>query len=197
MKAIIALPHSFDYDMSAKLVIGVDYGALLLAKKKVEMDYAIGDFDSVTDNEIILINKYSKEVITLNEDKNETDSEAALMLVKSLGDYKTIMLSDYGNRFDHLLNNFRLLNKYDFKLVSEYSEVFKLRKGTHKIKNTHSYLSLFAIDEVTINLKNTKYELNDLTFNESDTYLTSNEIYDEYAIIEILNGELIVVLSSE
>lgn len=198
MKAIIALPHTFNYDYSCDLLVGVDYGAYLLAKAGIKMDYAIGDFDSVTEAELCLIEKYSKEVIKLDVNKNETDSEAALMFVATLGEkYSTKMLSDLGNRFDHLLNNFRLLNKYDFKLITEFSEVFKLDVGLHKIKNTHQYLSLFAIDKASINLANVKYPLTNVSFNEMDTYLTSNEIVGEYAILEVLNGQLICVLSNE
>ena len=41
-------------------------------------------FDSVSDDELEIIKQYSKEVIQLNVDKNETDSEAAIIHAKKV-----------------------------------------------------------------------------------------------------------------
>ncbi len=193
----IILPHSFKVNYDCDYLVGVDYGAYQLAKQGVMMDVSIGDFDSVDQEQFKLIKAFSKEVIQLNVDKNETDSEAALMHVSSLKLYDIILISDLGHRFDHLLNNFRLLSKYDFKFVSEHNEVFLLKEGLHKIKKSHQYLSLFANDEVTVTLRKTLYELTMRNFDESDTYLTSNEIINDEAELEVVSGSVFVVMSDD
>lgn len=193
----IILPHNFKVEYTCDYLVGVDYGAFQLASKGIMMDLSIGDFDSVDEDEMKLIKRFSKECITLSVDKNETDSEAALMHVSNLGMYDIEMISDLGNRFDHLLNNFRLLNKYKFTLKTKDSEIFMLSKGTTIIHNTHEVLSLFANGEALIDLKGTLYELSNHHFNENDTYLTSNKITADKATINVIKGSVIVVLSND
>ncbi len=197
MIAKIILPHSFEVDYTCDLLIGVDYGAYQLANQNIEMDFAIGDFDSVSESEFNLIKSYSKEIIRLNTDKNETDSEAALMHFRGLKNYTVKMYSDLGNRLDHLLNNFRLLNKYDFILIDKFNEVRKLSFGTYDIENTHKYFSLFTLDRSVISVRDAKYELDNVSFTYNDSYLTSNEFIDKPLRIEVLAGEVFIVLSNE
>lgn len=197
MKVNVYLPHTFKVDYDADLIVGVDYGAYLLAKNKLEMDVAIGDFDSVSDCEFNLIKKYAKKLIQLEVDKNETDSEAALMYLKAAGYSQINVYSDLGNRFDHLLLNYRLIEKYDYKFVSEHNEIFMLTKGSYKIKNTHQYLSLFTNGECTFSIKNVAYPLLERSISYFDTYLTSNRIINDFAEIEVISGNLIVVLSND
>lgn len=197
MIAKIILPHDFEVDYCCDLLVGVDYGAYQLAEKNIMMDIAIGDFDSVSQSQFNQIENYSKKVIRLNVDKNETDSEAALMQLSTLKNYTVKMYSSIGKRLDHLLNNFRLLNKYDFILIDEYNEVRKLVEGTYEINNTHKYFSLFTLDQAVINVSNAKYELDNISFGYNDSYLTSNEFIDKALKIDVLAGEVFIVLSSE
>lgn len=197
MKISVFLPHTFNASYSADIVVGVDYGAYQLAKNNISMDIAIGDFDSVNSEEFLLIKKHAKEIIKLNTDKNETDSEAAIMYLKNLGYNDITIYNDLGERFDHLLINYRLVEKYNVTLISKNSKTFLLEKGRHQIKNTHKYLSLFTNNECKLSLANTLYPLDNVLINFYDTYLTSNKIIDEYAILNIDYGSLIVVLSSD
>ena len=161
------------------------------------MDLSIGDFDSVSTEELNLIKSFSKECVHLNIDKNETDSEAALMYVSNLNLYELEMISDLGNRFDHLLNNFRLLNKYKFTLKTRDSEIFILNEGFTQLKKSHEVLSLFANGQAIIDLKGTLYELSEHHISEADTYLTSNKIIADNASINVLSGSVIVVMSND
>lgn len=197
MIAKIILPHSFNIDYACDLLVGVDYGAFQLAKEGIKMDVAIGDFDSVTESEYELIEKYAQEVIHLPKEKNETDSEAALIHVSAKGNYMIDVYADFGVRFDHLLNNFHLLSKFKFTLYDNFNKVYRLDTGKHRINNTHKYLSLFTLTEALIDLEGVKYPLKDCHFTLSDTYLTSNEISDKDAHLYIKEGSVVIVQSND
>ena len=71
MKAAIILKNADlkqfnknDFD----IVIGADSGALLAVKNNIILDIAIGDFDSVNNEEFELIKKNSKEIRKLNRE---------------------------------------------------------------------------------------------------------------------------------
>lgn len=132
MKVHVYLPHSFDVDYKADIIVGVDFGAYLLAKKGIMMDYAIGDFDSVDQSEFQLINEWSKEVIRLNIEKDETDSEAAILFLQRAGYRNITLIGDIGHRSDHFLINYRLVEKYDITYILKDSKIFALEKGIHK-----------------------------------------------------------------
>lgn len=193
----IVLPHSFDVDYDADFLVGVDYGAYQLAKRGIKMDVAIGDFDSVSEQQLSKIKRHAEEVVVLPDEKNETDSEAALMYMKDKMEYTVSMIADFGVRFDHLLNNFHLLSKYDFTLIDQYNKVFRKDIGTHYIENEYDFMSLFTLDEALIDVDCVKYPLKDCRFTLSDTYLTSNEIVGKEAILTIKEGSVIVVLSKD
>ncbi len=197
MIAKVILPHNFNINTDCDFLVGVDYGAYQLAKEKIPMDLAIGDFDSVTEEELNLIEDYAKEIVKLPAHKNETDSEAALMYLQKYPEMKVEMHGTFGKRFDHLLNNFHLLGKYKFSLQDDSNKIFKLNVGNHKIFSNYDYLSLFTLENAVINTRGVKYPLTNTSFTMEDTYLSSNEIVDEYATLEILEGSVIVVLSND
>lgn len=197
MIAKIILPHKFKVDYNCDLLVGVDYAAYQLAKQGKMMDLAIGDFDSVSEEEFKLIKQYSKKIVKLKEDKMDTDSEAALKYVSQLNTYEIFMYSSFGERLDHLLNNFRLLGKYNFTLIDDYNMSKHFSKGTYKINRSHKYFSLFTFSEAIVTIKNAKYELSEVSFTFYDSYLTSNEFISDYAIIEVLDNDIYLILSND
>ena len=66
-----------NYDISSlynkeenEFIVGVDIGAYLLSKNKINMDLALGDFDSVNEKEYATIKEYSNEIKIFKEKKN-------------------------------------------------------------------------------------------------------------------------------
>ncbi|NLC54432.1 MAG: thiamine diphosphokinase [Erysipelothrix sp.] len=197
MKVNIYLPHTFNPSYDCDFIVGVDCGAFMLAKKDIQMDVAIGDFDSINEKELALVKKMSKKQVKLSIIKNETDSEAAILYVLSLG-YKDItLIGDVGLRLDHLLVNYRLTEKYNVTYLLENSKIFNFKKGHHRIKKEFQFLSLFTNDEAIVTLSGTKYELDNQKIAYYDTYTSANEIIDDFAQIEVVSGNVTVVLSSD
>lgn len=197
MKVNVYLPHTFKVNFDADLIVGVDYGAYQLAKQSIMMDVAIGDFDSTNKDQDDLIKKWSKKLIKLNVEKDETDSEAAIMYLQDLGYSDITLFGDAGNRLDHFLINYRLVEKYSVKYILDKGVIFSLKKGIHQIKNEYQVLSLFTSRGCRLSLSGTKYLLADQRLKYFDLYTSSNYIISDFAKLEVFSGQVTVVLSND
>ncbi|CZR05494.1 thiamine diphosphokinase [Trichococcus ilyis] len=93
------------YAASHRLV-GADRGALTLAGLFANFDAAIGDFDSVTPQEMENIKKKCRDCRILPAQKDETDTEAAIAYaIESFQPDEIILLGAFGGRLDHLMSN--------------------------------------------------------------------------------------------
>ncbi len=189
------LPEFRDVDY-----IGADKGALFLARKKIRMAFAIGDFDSVSENERGLIELYSDEVIALNPVKNNSDSEAAVDEAIRRGYRRIYIAGATGGRLDHEIVNIRLCWKYPDRVIlfDDKNYTRALGEGAHRInKNGYQYLSLFAENECEISLNGFKYELDHRVITERDLYGLSNEILGETGEIYVHRGSVLTVQTND
>ena len=62
-------------------VIGVDGGAKIALEESIQLDLALGDFDSVNHFEHLEIKKHAKKIDTFPSEKDDTDAELALLYV--------------------------------------------------------------------------------------------------------------------
>ena len=189
------LPQFRDVDY-----IGADKGALFLARKKIRMAFAIGDFDSVSENERGLIELYSDEVIALNPVKNNSDSEAAVDEAIRRGYRRIYIAGATGGRLDHEIVNIRLCWKYPDRVIlfDDKNYTRALGEGAHRInKNGYQYLSLFAENECEISLNGFKYELDHRVITERDLYGLSNEILGETGEIYVHRGSVLTVQTND
>lgn len=177
-------------------IIGVDKGAYIIASQGKRMDLAIGDFDSVTKEEFDLIQSLSKEVIVLPKEKNETDSEAALAYTQG---YDSVWMTGViGGRMDHELINLQLMKQdHRITLLDEYQQVFIADSTVSLQKGEYTYVSLFPLVPSCISFEGVSYPLNHQWVNSEDLYLVSNEIINQEALLTILSGSLMVVMSRD
>lgn len=182
-------------------VIGVEKGALFLAKKNINMVAAIGDFDSIKENEILEIKKYTNKIKTYSTKKDCSDSELALKYAVSLGYEHIILTGAIGERLDHSYNNMLLCYKYkdfDITLREKNNKVFLLKNGIHIISKSHyKYLSIFPIDDTTISTIGFKYPLNNRKLKAFENIGLSNEIIQNFATIQIHHGHALIIQSDE
>lgn len=173
-------------------LIGIDHGAITAMKAQRSMVAAIGDFDSVSSDELKQLETYTK-LIKLNTHKNETDSEAAINYARLLGYDEIILYGGLGGRIDHELINLSLLvNKKGITLMNERNRIRLIEKGSYKQKKEYHYLSFIPLDECVISLKKVAYPLDHCTVHLWDTFTTSNEILDEAEII-VHEGRLLMI----
>ena len=100
--------HWIDGDFDR--IIGVDKGALACALKAIMMDVAIGDFDSITPAQLELVEKFSKKIVVLPKEKDETDAQAALAYTQTTDE--VILIGGLGYRLDHQYVNIQLMIKH-------------------------------------------------------------------------------------
>lgn len=181
-------------------IIGVDKGCLYLIKNNFKIDVAIGDFDSVTKKEFELIRNNSKKLIKLNPIKDDTDFEHTLNYVK---ENKYTDVDVYGvlnGRKDHEILNLKLLYLSDLNITfyDSKNKIFKLEKGEYKIrKDSYKYFSLLTFDSCRLDLDKVKYPLHNKEITYKDNYTTSNEILDDYCLINIKQGKLLIILCND
>lgn len=182
-------------EVDVDFLVGVDRGALICAQKGLMMDLAVGDFDSVTKEELELIRLHCKEVVMLNTVKDVTDSQAALAYVDEFDE--VILSGGLGGRIDHQMINIGLV-KRDMRLsLWDENHLIYTVDGEKTIKKSgYRYLSLFACEPSTVDLTNVKYPLSKQSIDESDLYLISNEIIDEEAFIRV-KGKILIIQSND
>mgnify|MGYP000843801512 FL=1 len=185
---------------TAETYIGVDKGALTLARNGKRMLVAIGDFDSVEESDLAYIKEYSDTLIQLNPIKDDTDSEAAVMYAIDKGYQKIHLYGGLGGRLDHAMINLRLVSRFPetVYLHDQNNFIFSLGEGVHSIeKRDYTYISFFTEDEATISLEGLKYPLDKQQLTNKDTYTTSNEILEDRGILTVHAGQVTVIQSKD
>ena len=185
---------------TAENYIGVDKGALTLARNGKRMLLAIGDFDSVEESDLAYIKEYSDMLIQLNPIKDDTDSEAAVMYAIQKGYQKIHLYGGLGGRLDHAMINLRLVSRFPetVYLHDQNNFIYSLAEGVHSIdKRDYTYISFFTEDEATISLEGFKYPLDKQQLTNKDTYTTSNEILEDSGIVTVHAGKVTVIQSKD
>ena len=177
-------------------VIGVDKGCLYLIEKGINIKLALGDFDSVNEQQYGLIKTKSENLIKLDPVKDDTDLEHCLKYLETNRYRNVNIYGALGGRLDHEMINIKLcyLSKMNIKLIDDSQIIYKLEKGIHYIqKNNYQYLSLICFDKALINLTGVKYPISYKEIDFDDLYTTSNEINEQSAKLEVLSGRVLVI----
>ena len=181
--------------IKADFIVGIDKGALICAQNKLTMDLAIGDFDSVTPEEMDVIRAHCKKIVVLDTVKDVTDTQAAMSYIK---DYDEVLLcGGLGGRIDHQLINIGLIKKDIRMSLWDENHLIYVVEGEKVIKKAgYRYLSLFACTESMVDLSGVKYPLSNRCIDEGDLYLVSNEIIGEEAYIRV-KGKVLIIQSND
>lgn len=183
---------------SASVIIAVDSGLDYLAKSGIIADYAIGDFDSLSD--LTLLNTGVKQkVITLPTDKNETDLRAGIDFALTEFPDSTVyeIYTDFSGRIDQqigVISQLLYLQQQNKKSIiySATQILYLLNPGLHQIKphKNHQYISFISLsDRVIFNYsEGLQYQLNNLSIELLSETGISNQIISEYARINLNLG---------
>ena len=200
---IVAGLPSFLPEISFDKLIGVDRGALWLIERGQQLDLAIGDFDSVRADEFERISQQATEVVKLPSEKDETDLEAALILVNErFAQAQITIIGALGGRLDHMLTNIYLplqfANCEKIELLDEQNLIKYLKTGEHILsrKEGYKYIGFAQINtERTLEINNAKYPLK-AEENFADIY-ASNEFISDKMSVKFDKGYLIVMYSKD
>lgn len=198
MASVLMVCSKVDHwiDQPFDKIIGVDKGALACALKNIFMDLAIGDFDSITSEQLELVKKFAKEVVILNPIKDQTDAQVALTYTQDEDD--VIMIGGLGHRLDHQYVNIQLMMQYPrLQLVDQNNHLMIVNELKVLKKEIYPYVSIFATKPSIVSFKGVKYPLEKTALLPTDLFGVSNEIVEEQAILTCIKGQLLVILSKD
>lgn len=190
-----------------KLVLmAADRGLDFFRKNGITPDIADGDFDSLSvEGKKYLENLKDTEIIRLQPEKDDTDTQSTLNLAIAKGSENILILGATGGRIDHLIGNLGLLTLGKLKGVSvaiadAQNYICLVKSGTilSKAGQFGKYVSFFSAGEAVegLTLKGFKYPLNNFCLTTADSGLTvSNEIRDDTAQT-LMTGECLMMVMS-
>lgn len=195
------------------LLIGVDRGALYLIEAGLELDHAVGDFDSVSQEEFALIQAKSRSIHRSPAEKDDTDMELALVMAMEQTDpantnyYLFGAITSKEGRLDHLIANLWLVYQPRFQAIQgqlyfmdEARQIDFLTPGCQVIHNRNqarylSIISLTPVEDLVIN--QAKYTLAQTSY----TYpraLISNEFMGQDPVeVSFKTGLVMVILEKK
>ncbi len=194
---IVTGPNNYDFsrlyfEEADEYIVGVDSGLEYLIENDVDIDLAVGDFDSLDPSFFAEVKEKSRKIITLAKEKSMTDLAYALDYLYNNIDYTSIeVYGGIGGRIDHFLANINLLKRFDLSFRDNQHYIYVLKKGKHHLDNYHRYISFFAVEDCyNLSLSGFKYTLNNYYLSTSDSLCVSNEGSGE---VEFSKGRLLVV----
>ncbi len=186
-------------DFEGKYVICADKGVCHAKTLGISPDLIVGDFDSLgyIPEAVCKIEQYKTE-------KDDTDLMIALKKAILLGYTDIAIYAALGGRLDHTVASIQSLsyaldNGVKARLVSETEIVELLEAGEYSFEHKEGFsLSLFSYGESVegLSIKGCKYNVSEITINNSFPIGISNEIIDCSAVVSFKNGRLLVVRSS-
>lgn len=181
------------YNFTNKLVVGIDRGAYLAMKNNIKLDYAIGDFDSISAEELNELFSYTK-VIKLDPIKDLTDTEYALEMFKKCENLY-LLGGIFGKRIDHFYANLKLFYKYpNLILVDDNTHISLCDMMQGFVKDEYTYYSFFALEDVyDLNLEGFKYPLNNYFLSYQSSLGVSNEVVTDTANLSFSKGKLLLI----
>ena len=194
----------FEYDFD--YFVGIDRGSLFLLKNGLSLDMAVGDFDSIKEDELLYIKHYCSNIVSASAEKNDTDTELALKTIfKEFPEAQVTVFGAFGGRIDHMMSNIFLPSDTDLepfmsqiRLKDEQNIVTYLPSGKNQVSRIEgmSYVSFMPESESTLQISGAKYELNKSNYFKKKMY-SSNEFMTSPIEVELKDGYLIIIYSKD
>ena len=190
------------------IFIGADRGALWLLEEGILPDEAIGDFDSLTQEEQNFMKQKIQKVTELQMEKDETDTHIAILIALDYKPDEVIVTGVTGGRLDHYeaalhdICRFQLENPtITFAIQNNQNIIQFLPSGTHNINfdDHYKYVSFFSFGEHVENmtLQGFLYDVEDEYIKIGNAKFTSNELKDQTGTISFTAGICLMIRSSD
>lgn len=189
------------------IVIGVDRGALLALEEGIQVDVALGDFDSISAEEKDFVETKVKKKLNYPSVKDDTDAELAFLYVLEHYPAAEIYLYNwYGGRIDHLYSILLMPIQERFAsliprlhLVSGKNSISYFLPGEHQVDKLSDmdYLSYILLTEVVdLTLNGVKYALKEESY-DRPIALISNEFLSNKATFSFETGIVAAIQSKD
>ena len=179
-------------------LIGCTDGAFSYAKKITNLDFVLGDFDSIEYTE----NEKSTNHFIVREDQNKTDFEKAVEYLIEKGVKKVDVFGATGKQHDHFLGNLSVSIQFKKKIsITFYDDFgrFFLAKKVEKINTLpNTIISLVPMGKVkNITTKGLQYALLDEDLKFGKRIGTRNLAILQEIEIYHKKGELFIFIQKE
>ncbi|EPU50986.1 thiamine pyrophosphokinase [Streptococcus agalactiae str. Gottschalk 992B] len=171
----------FEYDFD--YFVGIDRGSLFLLKNGLSLDMAVGDFDSITEDELLYIKHYCS-------------------IVSASPEAQVTVFGAFGGRIDHMMSNIFLPSDTDLEpfmsQIKDTKHSDYLPSGKNQVSRIEgmSYVSFMPESESTLQISGAKYELNKSNYFKKKMY-SSNEFMTSPIEVELKDGYLIIIYSKD
>ena len=178
-----------------ELCIGVDKGAYYALQKGINLELALGDFDSVSQRELAYIKKHAKKTQTHAIRKDKTDSDLAISEALKLHPDRIEVYGGIGKRLDHTYGNLMFLKRGNIILRTDDQKAFVLEAGSYGITHDYDYISFFAIEPVKkLTLRGFSFEIKDYDLAVDDPLCISNQ---GEGVVSFEKGRLLVIQAND
>jgi thiamine pyrophosphokinase len=183
----------------SELTISVDGASDVFYKHGIIPDVLIGDFDTADKSCVKALEERGAKVIVLKEEKNETDSEAAVDYALSCGADDITILGALGGRTDHLLSNVMMLVRADMagakcRILTEECELLVSDKDFRLFGEQGQTVSILPLTgEICVDATDLKYPLDNLLLKWGSSRGISNIMLGECAHISVSGGYALIV----
>lgn len=185
---------------SYDIVICADGGYNHAKKAGIVPDFLIGDFDSL--HERI---QPGIEIVTFPAEKDDTDTGLCLQAALDLGYRDILIIGGIGGRFDHAVANIQLMagnvEKVDQIAITDKKNYCTiLKNGQMQFpKKEGQHISLLSLSDLStgVSIKGVKYPLTNHTLTRTFPLGVSNEYVDEFAVVSVEDGTLLVALTED
>ena len=199
----IAFAKDFLSQRSYDYVIAADAGLEVLRPLHISPNAVVGDLDTV-DKKVLeeYQNQPHIEFEIHKPEKDETDTELALLTAARQGCEAVDILGALGGRMDHAIGNIQLM--YQFFCQGMEVNIYDARNrlyllGGHKVFHREEvygkYISFLPMTETVegLTLRGFKYPLQRRTIGLGTSLCISNELKRDEGILELERGVLLCV----
>ncbi|MDR0921903.1 MAG: thiamine diphosphokinase [Lactobacillales bacterium] len=187
--------------------IGVDRGGLRLMQGGFPLNYAVGDYDSMNEEEFQQVKSYAKKLYRTIPEKDDTDMQLGLLYaVENYPKAQYWVFGATGGRLDHFLSNLYLPLDERFEsvasqihLLDEQNEITYYHPGKYTItrEKQMTYLAYVCLTAVKgLELVGAKYNLPKTDFARPIS-LSSNEFITDTAKFSFETGLVAVIQSKD
>ena len=187
--------------------IGIDRGSFYLLEEDLPLDFAIGDFDSLSSEERERVRQDAKNFFQAPAEKDDTDTQLALLMaIEHFPNAKIDIIGATGGRIDHFLANLWIVLEKRFQpfahnisLLDKQNVIRFFLPGKYSVRKEKgmkylAYCCLTPIDNLS--LMESKYLLENVKV-EHPTSFASNEFITDEASFIFETGIIAVIQSKD
>lgn len=185
-------------------IICADSGAVFCEKFGLSANLIVGDFDSSEFQNITSLKcAQDAEIIKLNPQKDDTDTEFAITCAIDRGYNRIFLAGGIGSRMDHTLANVFLMEKCavagcEMIVLNENNIMHYVSSGSVEIhKNEFKYISILPLEEAVVSNRGFKYPLDCTLMHRCSSLGISNELNTDTGTITVHSGSVLVIESRD